>query len=256
MRIAAGTSGFSYAAWKGPFYPEELKNGEMLRFYATRLPAVEINNTFYRMPKASVLAGWAEQVPEAFRFALKASRRITHFARLRDCAEETDYLVRTARTLGSRLGALLFQLPPNLKADLPRLEAFLELVPADVPAVFEFRHESWRDAAVHGALRARGRGLVHVDADDSEASAEVVCTSPLAYLRLRRESYADAHVAAWAARVAALPVEEALVFFKHEDAGAGPRLAEAFLTAAGAAPGAPAPARALPARTRRRRESA
>ncbi len=231
MRIAAGTSGFSYSAWKGPFYPKDLPNARMLQYYATRLPAVEINNTFYRMPKASMLASWAEQVPEGFRFALKASRRITHFSRLRDCAEETDFFVRTARTLGPRLGAILFQLPPNLKADLARLEAFLESLPSDVPAVFEFRHDSWREPAVHAALRARGRGLVHVDDEESGPGAELVCTAPLAYLRLRRETYAAADLAAWAAQVRALPVRDCLVFFKHEDAGAGPRLAEAFLAA-------------------------
>ena len=110
MHLYVGTSGFSYKEWKGPFYPEDLSNADMLSYYAGRLGAVEINNTFYRMPKASVLEGWAEQVPATFRFSLKASRRITHMKRLKDAAEETGYLLDTARALNERLGVILFQL--------------------------------------------------------------------------------------------------------------------------------------------------
>ena len=154
MQLHVGTSGFSYKEWKGPFYPGDLPAKAMLGFYAERLGSVEINNTFYRLPKASVLEAWCEQVPEAFRFVIKASRRITHFKRLKDAGDETAYLLRTVAALGERLGCLLFQLPPNLKLDLPRLDAFLRELPAGVPAAFEFRHPSWACAEVLDRLRA------------------------------------------------------------------------------------------------------
>src|SRR6266542_1192270 len=151
MRVLAGTSGYSYKEWKGSFYPEDLPASEMLRYYAARLPAVEINNTFYRMPKASLLSGWAEQVPDGFRFVLKASQRITHQKRLREAGEEGGYFFRVATTLGERLGPVLFQLPPNLKRDLPRLADFLALLPPASRSAFEFRHESWFDEEVFAA---------------------------------------------------------------------------------------------------------
>ena len=145
MIIYAGTSGYSYKEWKGPFYPEKFPAADMLAYYAERLPAVEINNTFYRLPKESVLDGWAAQVPEQFRFSIKASRRITHFKRLKETDDETAYLLRALGTLGPLLGVILFQLPPNLKKDLPRLETFLDLLPPRAPTAFEFRHPSWFD---------------------------------------------------------------------------------------------------------------
>jgi uncharacterized protein YecE (DUF72 family) len=147
MLYLAGTSGFSYKPWVGRFYPRKIAAGDMLRFYGQRLPACEIDNTFYRMPRADVLAGWAAQVPEDFRFTIKASRRITHFKRLKDTAEETGYLLKVVQELGSRLGALLFQLPPNLKKDTDRLARFLDLLPAETPAAFEFREAGWFDDA-------------------------------------------------------------------------------------------------------------
>jgi len=203
----------------------------MLRFYAGRLPAVEINNTFYRLPKVSVLESWADQVPSAFRFVLKASQRITHRKRLRDVADETAYLLRTAAVLGPRLGPILFQCPPNLGLDLERLDRFLDLLPPGRPAALEFRHPAWRDAAVHDRLRARDVALVSVDAEDAPGECEPA-TASFGYLRLRRPGYARAELAGWAARIAAQGWREAFVFFKHEDAGAGPRLAEEFLALA------------------------
>jgi uncharacterized protein YecE (DUF72 family) len=231
MRLGVGTSGYSYAAWKGPFYPKDLPASEMLPYYAERLGAVEINNTFYRLPKRSVLEGWAEQVPEEFRFVLKASRRITHLKRLQDAGDETRYLLETSGALGERLGAILFQLPPNLKCDLERLDAFLALLPADARAAFEFRHASWHDAPVLERLRARDFPLVIADTD--EAEAEIDPTASWGYLRLRRADYERADLAAWAQRVAAQQWREAFVFFKHEDEGAGPRFAAEFLELAG-----------------------
>ena len=203
----------------------------MLRFYAERLPAVEINSTFYRLPKVSVLESWAAQVPGAFRFVLKASQRITHRKRLRDVADETAYLLRTAAALGPRLGPILFQCPPNLGLDLERLDRFLDLLPLGTRAALEFRHPAWRDAAVHDRLRARDVALVAVDAEDAPGECEPA-TASFGYLRLRRPGYARAELAGWAARIAAQGWREAFVFFKHEDAAAGPRLAEEFLALA------------------------
>jgi uncharacterized protein YecE (DUF72 family) len=227
MRLSVGTSGFSYAEWRGPFYPEGLPASGMLAFYAERLPAVEINNTFYRLPKPSVLESWAGQVPESFRFAVKASRRITHQKRLRDAGDETRYLLDVTRALGPRLGAILFQLPPNLKADLDRLDRFLELLPSTLRAAFEFRHPSWRDPAVLERLRERTHAWV-VNDDVEGEPADCLVTACWAYLRLRREAYSREELAAWAARLRARDLDEAFVFFKHEDAGAGPRLAAEF----------------------------
>jgi len=227
MRLSVGTSGFSYVEWRGPFYPEDLPASGRLAWYAGRLSAVEINNTFYRLPKRGVLETWASQVPETFRFAVKASRRITHHKRLADAGDETRYLLEVTQALGPRLGAILFQLPPNLKLDLERLERFLELLPAATRAAFEFRHPSWRDPAVLERLHERCHAWV-VNDDAAGVAPDLLVTAPWAYLRLRREAYSREELAAWAARVCARDLEEAFVFFKHEDAGAAPRLAAEF----------------------------
>ncbi len=231
--LRAGTSGFSYDPWKGTFYPADLPTKRWLAYYAERLPAVEINNTFYRLPKASVLAGWAEQVPEDFRFAIKASRRITHIRRLKGAEDETGYLVEVLAALGPKLGAVLFQLPPNLKLDLGRLEAFLDLLGGRVPAAFEFRHPSWQEPAVVELLRARGAALCVADVDE-QAAPPLVATAPFTYLRLRRSAYTTGELAEWVARLRLAASLDAYVFFKHEDAGVGPRLAAELLALAGA----------------------
>jgi uncharacterized protein YecE (DUF72 family) len=226
MRVLAGTSGFSYDGWVGTFYPEDLPANGRLRYYGTKLPAVEINNTFYRMPKPELLAGWAAQVPETFRFALKASQRITHIKRLKDVSEEVRYLTGAARHLGGRLGPILYGLPPNLKKDLPRLEAFLALLPSDLKAAFEFRNPTWLDEEVFALLRSAGAALCV--ADDEKGTTPFVATAPWGYLRLRREDYTEADLDAWAARLAEPSWAEAYVFFKHEDAGIAPELARKF----------------------------
>jgi uncharacterized protein YecE (DUF72 family) len=227
VKILAGTSGFSYNEWKGSFYPEDLPNAQMLRYYASRLPTVEINNTFYRMPKTSVLSGWAEQVPESFRFVLKAPQQITHRMRLKEAAEPTKYFFSVAESLGERLGPALVQLPPNLKKDLPRLETFLAAMPAGARAAFEFRHESWFVDEVYETLRSRGAALCV--AEDEILATPLVATAGWGYLRLRRQDYVEADVSSWAEKVRGQSWSEAYVFFKHEEAGTGPRLAEAFL---------------------------
>lgn len=228
MKLYAGTSGYSYSEWKGSFYPPTLPAAKMLSFYAERLPAVEINNTFYRLPRTDLLESWAAQVPEAFRFAIKASRRITHVKRLADAAEETDYLLNTLQVLGERLGVILFQLPPYLRKDLPRLERFVQLLPEGTPAAFEFRERSWFDEDVLACLRARALALCIADTDEGVVEA-ITSTAPWGYLRLRRAEYSDADLAAWLHRVQGPDWEQAYVFFKHEDEGTGPRLAARFL---------------------------
>lgn len=227
MKLHVGTSGFSYKEWKGGFYPEKLKNTDMLEYYAARLPAVEINNTFYRMPKASVLEGWREKVPASFRFVLKASRRITHFKRLKGTEDETAYVIETARVLGDRLGALLFQLPPNFKKDLARLEGFLAILPSDIRVAFEFRHDSWFDEEILECLRGDNRALCLADTD--EQTPDLVATADWGYLRLRRASYTKKALASWLATLRAQGWEDCFVFFKHEDESGGPRMAENLL---------------------------
>ena len=226
MIFRIGTSGYSYAAWKGSFYPPDLPASEMLRFYAGRFGTVEINNTFYRMPRASVLSAWCEQVPDGFVFALKASQQITHRKRLKETAEPLRFFLETATTLGDRLGPVLFQLPPNFKKDLPRLTDFLALLPPARRAAFEFRHDSWLEEDVFEALAAAGAALCV--AEDDERSTPLVATTRWGYLRLRREEYAPDEIAAWARRIREEPWEEAFVYYKHEEEARGPAFAEAL----------------------------
>ena len=232
MRFFVGTSGYSYKEWKGIFYPEKLPQKEMLRYYAERFSTVEINNTFYRMPKASVLKSWAGQVPENFRFVLKAPHKITHFQRLKDADDSTDYFLSTSTELKERRGPLLFQLPPNLKKDVPRLEAFLDRLGADTRAAFEFRHETWFDAEVFDALRRRSCALCIADMEDTPSN-ELVRTAGWGYLRLRRENYTDEQLRDWIKKLRAQDWSEAYVFFKHEDSATGPKFAARFIDLAG-----------------------
>lgn len=232
MKLYVGTSGYSYKEWKGNFYPEKLTPQEMLAYYATKLPAVEINNTFYRLPREHVVESWAEQVPKDFRFSVKASRRITHVKRLKNAAEETDYLLRTIGALKERLGVVLFQLPPNLSKDLFRLHAFLDVLPLGTRAAFEFRHPSWFDEDVYAALRKENCPLCIADTEDNE-DTQIVSTADWGYLRLRKPGYRKPQLEKWGARIAAQGWTEAFVFFKHEDAGAGPKMAARFIELAG-----------------------
>ena len=232
MKVFAGTSGFSYKEWKGNFYPEKIKNDEMLGYYARQLPTVEVNNTFYRMPKTSVLEGWADQVPKSFRFVIKASRRITHIKRLKDASSEVDYLFETVGTLENRLGVVFFQLPPNAKKNIERLHEFLEALPPKVKVAFEFRNETWFDDDVYAALKGRKASLCQADAD-SDLDVPLVSTADWGYLRLRRPGYTDAELKKWVKWIGDQGWKQAYVFFKHEDEGAGPRMATRFLELAG-----------------------
>jgi uncharacterized protein YecE (DUF72 family) len=228
MKLWVGTSGYSYKPWVGNFYPEDLPAKEMLRFYASRLPAVEINNTFYRLPKESVLRSWAEQVPDEFRFVLKASQRITHMKRLKDAASEVEYLFRVATALGSNQGAMLFQLPPNLQKDIERLKNFLSLLPSNIAVAFEFRHPSWFDDEVFTSLRERNCALCLAETEESESS-DLISTASWGYVRLRRPDYSHADLVNWQERIHSQSWDHAYVFFKHEDEGIGPKLAAEFI---------------------------
>ncbi len=217
QRIRAGGSGFSYKEWKGTFYPAELKAEEMLAYYAERLPTVEINNTFYRMPRSAMLADWAATTPPGFRFAIKASRRITHIARLKteSAAEPLAILYRTLVALGDKRGPTLFQLPPNLKKDVPRLAAFVALLPDAHGAAFEFRNDSWFDEEVYETLRAKGAALCLSEREDG-SPPPLVETAPWGYVRLRLEQYTDDDLKRWADRLLATGWRDIHVYFMHE----------------------------------------
>jgi uncharacterized protein YecE (DUF72 family) len=222
--VLIGTSGFSYAPWKGLFYPEKIPQKDMLAFYATKLPTVEINNTFYRLPAAAMLEGWASQVPAHFRFAIKASQRITHQQRLKDCKDTVDYLYNTLSVLGERRGPVLFQTPPNLKRDVPRLADFLAMLPEGHRAAFEFRNEGWYQDEVYELLRKHGAVLAISETDS--LVPPVISTADWGYLRLRLEDYSDAQLAAWAETIKAQSAwKQVFVYFMHEDNATGPRWA-------------------------------
>jgi uncharacterized protein YecE (DUF72 family) len=228
MNLHVGTSGYSYKEWKGSFYPEKIPAKEMLRYYSERLTTVEINATFYRMPQPSMIENWKEQVPPSFRFSLKAPQRITHFKRLKETEEETKYFLETASVLGDKLGVVLFQLPPNLKKDVALLATFLQQLPSTTPAAFEFRHPTWYDDDVLDLLRSQNRPLVVSDTDDMPTT-HIDKTADWGYLRLRRVNYSEENLAEWAERIRAQDWKNTFLFFKHEDAGTGPKLAAQFL---------------------------
>ena len=221
-KLWAGASGYAFKEWKGRFYPDQIQPEALLAYYAERLPTVEINNTFYQMPKAEVLARWAETTPAGFRFSIKAPRRITHSARLATdgAAEPLAHLYKTLEALGARRGPVLFQLPPFLKKDPARLRDFLQLLPAGHRAVFEFRHDSWFDDEIYALLQGAGAALCLSEREDS-APPPLVETASWGYLRLRLETYADADLAAWAARLAATGWHEAYAYFMHEPTAPG-----------------------------------
>lgn len=229
MRIYTGTSGYSYAEWKGVFYPPKLASKNMLSYYASKLRTVEINNTFYRMPRSHVIEAWASQVGDGFLFGVKAPRRITHFKKLAECVDQLDSLFDSLRGFEEKLGPVLLQTPPTLKADVPRLRAFLDdwqaststHLPGPRPprCAFEFRHKTWFTDEVYELLSDRNVALVGGDLDDANKSPPVVKTGSHAYLRLRKTEYRPGEIEAWAERIVALNVEEAFVYFKHEQTG-------------------------------------
>ena len=220
--LRAGASGYSFKEWKGSFYPDKIQPEAMLAWYAERLPTVEINNTFYQMPKATVLAHWAGVTPASFQFSIKASRRITHLARLAgpEAADSVAYLYKTLKALGDKRGPVLFQLPPFLKKDPARLRDFVALLPEGHRAAFEFRHDSWFDEEVYTILRAVGASLCLSEREDA-SPPPLVETAPWGYVRLRLENYSEADLAEWARRLAATGWQEIFVYFMHEPTAPG-----------------------------------
>jgi len=230
-RLLAGASGYAFKAWQGSFYPEKIKPEDMLAFYAARLPTVEINNTFYRMPKAEVCAHWAECTPAHFRFSIKASRRITHDARLKAdaAADSVQYLYGVLQSMGDKRGPVLYQLPPQLKKDLPRLSDFLQLLPDGHRAAFEFRHDSWFDDEVYAALQRADAALCLSEREDS-APPPLVQTTTWGYVRLRLEHYDEADLRRWAERLAATGWQQVHAYFMHEPTA--PAYAQALMALA------------------------
>jgi uncharacterized protein YecE (DUF72 family) len=228
MKVHAGTSGFAFKEWKGPFYPSDLKDDGMLGFYASRFPTVEINNTFYRLPKEGVLQAWASQVPESFTFAIKASQRITHFARIKpEAASAVEFLLKNTSSLGNRLGPILFQLPPNMKADVDRLRGFLAMLPADRKYTLEFREESWFQDDVYALLRERDIPMCIIDQPDF--ASPVVSTASWGYVRLHRFDYDGVGLEQWWRTIGSQQWGEAYVYFKHDEGiGSGPPAVDAF----------------------------
>jgi uncharacterized protein YecE (DUF72 family) len=231
VTIWVGTSGYNYPEWKGSFYPEKLPAAKMLPYYAEHFQSVEINYTFYRAPNKKILDGWSRETPDPFRFTLKAPKRITHEARLRDCADQVSYFLTTAATLGPKLGALLFQLPPYFKMDLAVLDAFLDTFPPHVCAAFEFRHISWLNDEVYARLKAKNLALCV--ADSEKLSTPVEITADYGYFRLRDEGYTPDDIARWARTIRdkTSTCGDVFVYFKHEEAGKGPQFARLLLDA-------------------------
>lgn len=223
VRVLTGTSGWSYPAWRGRFYPPDLAPRRFLAHYAARLQCVEANATFYRMPQAKTLAAWRAEVPPGFVFALKASQRITHQKRLVDAEGEIDYFLATAAELGAALGPVLFQLPPTMKRDVARLRDLVARLPRGGRFAFEFRHESWQAEDVAATLADADAALCVADTEEGETP--LVPTASFGYLRLRRQDYDDAALAGWMDRILAQPWSEAVVFFRHEDEARGPEYA-------------------------------
>jgi uncharacterized protein YecE (DUF72 family) len=226
MDVRVGTSGFSYPKWRGSFYPNKLPEAKMLGHYAQKLSAVEINNSFYRMPSVEVIGRWAAETPPDFRFAIKSPRRITHEKKLADTSAAVTQLDAGVQALGDKLGPILFQLPPFLKKDLGRLDDFLTSLPRRLRPALEFRHASWFSDDVYACLRARGAALCIAESED--LATPLVATADWGYLRLRRQDYDQAALAGWADRVSPQPWRDTFVFFKHEDEGKGPALAATF----------------------------
>jgi uncharacterized protein YecE (DUF72 family) len=248
--IRVGTSGYSYPEWRGAFYPERFSAARMLPYYAARFSTVELNATFRRMPTVSAVAGWDRATPPGFLFALKAPQRITHVARLRDVAGPLAAFLDATAGLGDKRGPVLLQLPPTFKKDTDRLDHCLALVPPSVQIAVEFRHPSWLEEDVYELLRSRNAALCVADTEAGTTPA--IATADFGYLRLRDRAYARATLAWWAALAARPEWRAAFVYFKHEETGAGPRLARRLMglldPSASAAPAAPRSSRAPRAR--------
>lgn len=234
-RLYVGTSGFSYPSWVGGFYPPGTRSADLLRAYAARLNAVELNNTFYQFPTETKVAAWRGATPDGFRFTAKAQQRVTHWARLADPAQ-TRRLADAMRLFGDRLGTTLVRVPDTFARDDARLDTFLAAWPPDLPVAFDLRHPSWLDDEVLTRVAAHGKAAwVATDRDELPEPARIFVTAPFLYLRLRRSAYAEADLDAWAERVAPFLDDgrDVYAFFRHTDEPAAPQLALRFLERAG-----------------------
>lgn len=220
-KLYVGTSGFSYPEWRGGFYPKDLPADQMLQYYGTVFSSVELNNTFYRFPRADHVEQWRRATPEGFRFSIKASRQITHIRRLKDVDELVRVQLERIAGLQDRRGPLLFQLPPSLRRDLPLLTDFLYALPP-MPLAIEFRHASWYAEEVYAALAQHGAALAIMESDEDEPVMTFV--GPLVYLRLHRSAYPPAALRAWADRIRAQVAAEKDVYayFTHEEGAPAP----------------------------------
>jgi uncharacterized protein YecE (DUF72 family) len=238
MPAFIGTSGFSYKEWKKNFYPTDLPDARFLSYYATRLNAVEIDSTFYRMPTDKALDAWRDATPPHFRFAIKANQKITHRERLVVPSESLTYLLQKMPRLGERLGVVLYQLPPNFKRDLGRLETFLAALPSSPRSALEFRHVSWFDDETYRMLEKCGVALCINDNDEFECPVKI--TAKHTYIRLRRDGYAPEQRAVWKERIGALSREgiDVLAFIKHKDNPDAPLIALDFAQGLVSPPGA------------------
>ena len=231
VTLYVGTSGYSYKEWKGSFYPQTLPAKDMLVYYSERFRSVELNNTIYRTPKPNMIESWKSQVPENFRFSVKASQGITHFRRLKDAGPPTRLMLETISALEDRLGAVIFRLPSDMKKDLKRLETFLKQLPRDTRVAFDFRNQTWFEDDVLDLLRSENRALVVSDTEDlPEVYREK--TAGWGYLRLRRIRYTESELKKWIKWMKAQQWKDTFVFFRHEDEGTGPKLAARFLNLA------------------------
>ncbi|MCU0866026.1 MAG: DUF72 domain-containing protein [Planctomycetes bacterium] len=224
--LHVGTSGFSYDEWRPAFYPAGLKKDAMLAYYAEQLPAVELNNTFYRLPNAKMTAKWRAAVPDTFRFVVKASQRLTWTQKLVDCGELLGVMFAALEPLGPQLGCVFYQVPKWVKKDTAILRDFLALQPRGIRVAFEFADASWYEHDALAVLRSGNVAIVASDKDDAPRP-ELHDTADWTYLRLRRAAYSDAELLGWREQVRARG--DAFVFFKHEDSCAGPALARRFL---------------------------
>ncbi len=232
MNLYVGTSGYSYKEWKGSFYPENISAKDMLAYYAEHFQAVELNNTFHRMPQPNVIENWKTQVPENFRFSVKASQGITHFRRLKDAAFPTRLLLERIAALEDRLGAVIYRLPADMKKDLGRLKNYLKQLPRDTRAAWDFRNPTWFDDDVLELLRSENHALVVSDTEDLPTIYREK-TADWGYLRLRRIRYSEKELKKWIKWMKAQQWKDTFVFFRHEDEGTGPQLASQFLDLAG-----------------------
>ncbi len=228
MKLYVGTSGYSYKEWKGSFYPEDIKPDKMLNFYSEQFSTVEINNTFYRLPQKPVLEGWKKEVPKDFSFSIKAPQRITHIKRLKDVEDDNKYFIDILKTLGNKLGIILYQFPPYFKKDLALLQNFINLIPDNIIAAFEFRHESWFSDDVYSSLHEKDFPIC-LSETDKEPGIDIIKTAGKGYLRLRKSDYSKSEIKKWYEKIKKQNWKTAFVFFKHEDGAKGPKFAKQLI---------------------------